>query len=101
MCITLLCIKKHNFELYKNIKVIKNRALQLFISWGGILLLCGFLIMHIYKDLTNEVNAWYFHSTYVWLIVMGMASVVFIIQWNQLKSKEEQIQKKFKKLPSE
>ena len=33
MCITLLCIKKHNFELYKNIKVIKNRALQLFIGW--------------------------------------------------------------------
>jgi hypothetical protein len=55
----------------------------------------------LYKDLTNSVAAWYFHSTYVWLIVMGMATLVFIYQWNQMKSKDIGFRKKFKKLPIE
>ena len=101
MCITLLYIKKHNFELYNDIDILKNRSLQLFIGWGGVIFLSCFLLIHLYKDLNNEVKTWYFHSTYVWLIVMGIASIFFIYQWNQIKTKEADHIKKFKKLPSE
>ena len=101
MCITLLYIKKHNFELYNDIDILKNRSLQLFIGWGGVIFLSCFLLIHLYKDLNNEVKTWYFHSTYVWLIVMGIASIFFIYQWNQIKTKEANHIKKFKKLPSE
>ena len=101
MSITLLTIKKHNVELYTNIEVLKNRPIQLFIGWGGVVFLSSFLGIHLYKDLTNSVAAWYFHSTYVWLIVMGMATLVFIYQWNQMKSKDIGFRKKFKKLPIE
>src|SRR6056300_777100 len=101
MCITLLTIKNYNSELYNNIEVLKNRSIQLFIGWGGVLFLSGFLGIHLYKDFTNQVTAWYFHSTYVWLIVMGMASLVFVYQWNQMKKKEVGYRNKFKKLPIE
>ena len=99
MCITLVTIKKYNYELFNEIKVLKNRTTQLFIGWAGILFLSGFLIIHLYKDLSSKVEAWYFHSTYVWLIVMALASIVFLFQWKKIKDSSGE--EKFKKLPIE
>tara|TARA_Y100000389_G_scaffold191970_1_gene218897 strand:- start:1245 stop:2726 length:1482 start_codon:yes stop_codon:yes gene_type:complete len=101
MCVTLITLKKHNFKLFSKIKVIKNRGLQIFIGWGGVFFLTGFLIIHTYKDLTSKVDAWYFHSTYVWLIVMGIASFIFLHQWKKLKLKDGDINTRFKNLPDE
>ena len=61
--------------------------------------LSGFLIIHLYKDLSSKVEAWYFHSTYVWLIVMALASIVFLFQWKKIKDSSGE--EKFKKLPIE
>ena len=57
--------------------------------------------MHTYKDLTNDVDAWYFHSTYVWLIVMFLASLIFLLQWKKISSKTPDLKAHFKTLPSE
>ena len=99
MCITLINIKKYNSELFKEIKIIKIRTSQLFIGWSGFFFLTGFLIIHLYKDFSSKVDAWYFHSTYVWLLVMALASIVFLFQWNKIEysSRKEQ----FRKLPTE
>ncbi|MDB4300955.1 APC family permease [Flavobacteriaceae bacterium] len=101
MSITLLTIKKHNPKLAQEIKILKNRTLQLIIGWGGVIFLTGFLVIHLYKDLTSQTNAWYFHSTYVWLIVMGLASIVFFYRWNQLQKKDKTFNQHFKNLPTE
>jgi len=101
MSVTLLTLKKYNPKLSQEIKIIKNRILQLIIGWGGIIFLTGFLIIHLYKDLTSETEAWYFHSTYVWLIVMGLESIVFFYQWKQLQKKDTSFYQHFKKLPTE
>ena len=98
MCITVLTLKKYNFNLYKEISVFKNGFFQHFIGWGGVVFLSGFLIIHTYKDLSKEVEAWYFHSTYIWLIVMILASSVFLIRWNKLKKIKALDQ--FKHLPT-
>lgn len=101
MCITILTIKNYNPNIFSEIKVFKNRLLQQFIGWGGVVFLSGFLIIHIYKDLSKSVAAWYFHSTYIWLVVMGLASFVFLNQWIKLKKKETFSVKEFKNLPKE
>lgn len=101
MCITVLTIKNYNPKIFSEIKVFKNRLLQQFIGWGGVVFLSGFLIIHIYKDLSKSVAAWYFHSTYIWLVVMGLASFVFLNQWAKLKKKETFSVKQFKNLPKE
>ena len=75
--------------------------MQLIIGWGGIISLGSFLVIHLYKDITKEVDAWYFHSTYVWLIVVVLASIIFIFQWNNLGVGEKDFRNRFKKLPSE
>jgi APA family basic amino acid/polyamine antiporter len=101
MCITLIFINKVNPELAKHIVVIKNRNLQLVIGWLGIITLSGFLSIHLYKDLTAETDAWYFHSTAIWMIVMVLASWVFFYKWRKLTKSNINLSEKFLKLPEE
>ncbi|TVZ60113.1 amino acid/polyamine/organocation transporter (APC superfamily) [Flavobacteriaceae bacterium MAR_2010_105] len=101
MCITLITIKRFNPQLASKISVLKNRSLQLCIGWLGIFFLFGFLCIHTYKDLTSKADAWYFHSTLIWILVMIIASLIFIYKWKRLGSKESNLDKKFKTLPKE
>ena len=101
MCITLVAITKVNPDLAKQISVLKNRTLQLWIGWLGIFTLAAFLGIHTFKDLTAQTSAWYFHSTPIWLIVMGIASIIFGVNWHRLKKKNAQLKELFLKLPEE
>ena len=101
MCITLVTIPKINPDLAKQISVVKNRTSQLLIGWIGIILLTGFLIIHTYKDLNAEAEAWYFHSTPTYLIVMAIASLLFFRKWYKLKAQGIDMNSVFKNLPSE
>lgn len=101
MCITLLTLPKVNPTLAGNIRVVKNRTLQMTIGWLGTISLIGFLSMHTYKDLTSDTSAWYFHSTYIWLIVMALASLIFVIKWQQISTGGIDVSQRFKELPKE
>ena len=98
MCITVITIAKVNPKLYKEITIFKNRTLQKIIGYLGSVLIFIFLVIHTYKDLTSQVDAWYFHSTFIYLIVMTLASLYFLIRWIQIKRNNKHI---FKSLPSE
>ena len=101
MCITLITLPKVNKELADKISMFKNRRLQLVIGWAGIVSLILFLAVHTYKDLSSNVEEWYFHSTPIWLLVMGMASLLFVSKWRQLKNQGSDPDKIFKVLPEE
>ena len=98
MCITVITIAKVNPKLYKEITILKNRSLQKIIGYLGSVVIVIFLVIHTYKDLTSEVDAWYFHSTFIYLIVMTLASLYFLIRWIKIKRNNKHI---FKSLPSE
>lgn len=101
MCITLVGITKINPKLAGQISVLKHRGLQLTIGWLGIITLTGFLGIHTYKDLTSQASAWYFHSTPIWLIVMAVASFIFIFNWIRLKKDNNKLSQLFLELPEE
>ena len=98
MCITVITIAKVNPKLYKEITILKNRLFQKIIGYLGSIVIVIFLVIHTYKDLTSEVDAWYFHSTFIYLIVMTLASLYFLIRWIKIKRNNKHI---FKSLPSE
>jgi len=98
MCITILTIKRVNPVLYNNINIVKNRALQLLIGYLGSFIIFIFLVIHTFKDLSSNVDEWYFHSTYIYLIVMILASLYFVIRLNRVKTKNIDT---FKELPLE
>jgi APA family basic amino acid/polyamine antiporter len=99
MCVTLLTIKKVNPELTQEIKFAKSKRLRTAIGWAGTLVLSFFLVIHTWKDLQNQAEAWYFHSTPIWLIVMLLASIIFWVKFSKLKSNGEEIDRIFKELP--
>ena len=98
MCITVITIVKVNPKLYQEITILKNRSLQKIIGYIGSFVIVVFLVIHTYKDLTSEVDAWYFHSTFIYLIVMTLASIYFLTRWIKIKRNNKHI---FKSLPSE
>ena len=101
MCVTLLTIPKVNLQLASNISVIKKRNYQVAIGVVGVLLLSLFLIIHTYKDLTSDAASWYFRSTPVWLIVMGIGSLIFAVKWREIGLTGKDQYDRFKRLPSE
>ncbi len=75
ICIALISIDRVNPTLAAQIKMVKNPIQRKIIGWTGTLVIAFFLAIHTYKDLNAKVDAWYFHSTLVWGIVMTLASL--------------------------
>ena len=99
MCLSVAWLPKRNPTLAQQITIFPNKvARAIIVGIGSVFLIC-FLVIHTYKDLTSSVDAWYFHSTWIWLIVMGMAAVLFFIRWTKLKKASPDLLEKFSKLP--
>lgn len=101
MCASVFFLRKKNPAIEKQIKVVKPRGLQLFISIGGSAILLAFLIIHVTKDLQADVGAWYFHSTPIWLLVMGVASFIYFRQISRMKKEGKDVRNLFSELPPE
>ncbi|MEE4278766.1 MAG: APC family permease [Halieaceae bacterium] len=85
MCVAVITLPRRNPELAAQISVLRSESLRRALAIGGVVFLSGFLIIHVYKDLNAEAEAWYFHSTWVWLIVMLLASVIYAREYRKLR----------------
>ncbi|MFM9074713.1 MAG: APC family permease [Bacteroidota bacterium] len=94
MCITLLTLPHVNPEIGKSVTLIGPRAASI-TGICGTLILAGFLTIHIYKDLSHPADAWYFQSTWIWLVVMAIGSVIYLVTTMNNPTVKEQ----FKHLP--
>jgi amino acid transporter len=99
MCLSVAGLPKRNPTLATQILIFPNQFLRAIIVGIGLIFLLSFLGIHTYKDLNASVDAWYFHSTWIWLIVMGMASLLFFFRWKKLKEADPSLLEKFSKLP--
>ncbi|MFM8739067.1 MAG: APC family permease [Cytophagales bacterium] len=100
MCVTVLTIHYVNAPLGNHIKVLSSKPLQRVIALLGITLILLFLVIHVQRDLVQPQPHWYFHSTYVWLVVMTLGSIIFWREYLRLK-KTTDVKKLFKQLPPE
>lgn len=101
MCVTVLSLPGRNPALAREIKVLTSRRWQILLAGAGVVMLSSFLIIHILKDLTADAAAWYFHSTPVWLIVMAMATGIYIRELSKLKRQGVDVDALFRELPAE
>ncbi len=70
----------------------QNVPQQKVLGWAGIIILTGFLMIHIWKDLTAAAAAWYYHSTAIWIIVMFMGSIIFFVKFDTLKKRVQDLE---------
>ena len=101
MCLSVLALPHRNPALAKEVRFMKNRHLHLIMSSCGAVLLGALLVIQIIKDLRTPFQAWYFHSTYIYLLVTGAATVIFLFEWQKLRRKKVDIKKIFSTLPPE
>lgn len=85
ICLTLASIDSINPELSEKLLLGKKLSTRKVIAWTGVLIIGFSLVIHTYKDLNATIGAWYFHSTYVWLLVMALASLIFFLNFKNLK----------------
>jgi hypothetical protein len=101
MCVSVLTLPKRNPQLAEKVRVVRSRNSQVLLSLFGIVMLGGFLSVHVWKDLSAEVSAWYFRSTFVWLAVMAIASAIYFREMRNLRRSGADVESIFKRLPSE
>ena len=100
ICLSLVTLPRRNPDLAAEVKVLRRPA-QVLVGGGGAALLGLFLILHIVKDLSTETTAWYFHSTWVWLLVMGVASLIYLREMSRLRQRGVDTDRLFRTLPPE
>lgn len=101
MCLTVITLPKRNPALASKVTVLSHRPSQLLLAWLGMLLLAGFLVIHVSKDLRADLSNWYFHSTPIWLIVMTIGSAVYFLERRKLQRSGVDLHKIFSQLPPE
>ena len=101
MCVAVLALPLRNPGLAKEVRVVPQRGAQLALATAGVLLLGTFLIVHVWKDLSAEQPAWYFHSTPVWVAVMALATIIYMREMGQLRRSGVDVAARFAVLPPE
>jgi len=101
MCLTVLALPHHNPRIAQDIGVIRSQGTQGALAGAGALLLMVFLIVHLHKDLTADVDAWYFRSTWLWLGVMTAATLIWVREARGLRRRGVDMDGMFVVLPPE
>jgi predicted membrane protein len=90
-----------NPVLASRLTLLRHRGAQKLLGWTGTVVLGFFLIIHVWKDLSAPVEAWYFHSSLVWLIVMALGSALFFAKLGSLKTSGTDVKALFARLPEQ
>ena len=101
MCLSVLALPSRNPALAREITVLRSRSVQVPVAVLGIVLLGTFLGVHVWRDLTADVGAWYFHSTPLWIVVMVVASGIYMRELSVLKRSGADTDALFRTLPPE
>lgn len=101
MCLSVLFLPRRNPALAREVRFIRNRRSQIALGLGGASVLAAYLTVHIIKDLTAQTAAWYFHSTPIWLLVMAVASAIYVAEWRKLRRSGADVEKIFATLPAQ
>lgn len=101
MCVTVIALPHRNPAIAEQVQVLRRRTGQVILAGLGVFFLSGFLIIHLWKDLTADVEAWYFHSTPVWLIVMLLATAIYFRERRKLVKEGVDVKDLFSTLPPE
>ncbi len=101
MCLAVLALPGRNPEIARHVSVLPSRPAQVAVAAGGVVMLTIFLCVHVWKDLSTPVAAWYFHSTPVWLAVMAVATAIYRRELRALHAEGVDTRELFSTLPRE
>lgn len=101
MCLAVLALPRNNPKIARGVRVVRSRRVQVPLAAAGAIILTGFLGVHVWKDLTAKVDAWYFHSTLIWLAVMAISTIIYLRELRKLRGRGVDVDTLFSTLPPE
>lgn len=101
MCLSVLRLPGRAPDIARGVTVLSSRALQVPLATSGALLLGLFLVVHVAKDLRADLGGWYFHSTWIWLGVLAVASGIYLVEVARLRRSGVDLATRFTTLPPE
>ena len=101
MAVSVLTLPGRNPGLAAAVTVLPSRPAQVLLASLGVALLALFLVIHTVRDLTAPVAAWYFRSTPVWALVMGLGSLIYRREVRALRRGGVDLDARFGALPPE
>jgi APA family basic amino acid/polyamine antiporter len=90
MCLTLLNIRERNPTLGSKVRLFSVKT-QKVIGWCGASCLFIFLLIHITKDFSTDVEEWYFRSTWSYLFVMTIGALIFNLRKKKIHTQINQL----------
>lgn len=101
MCASVLALPRTNPQIARKVTVLPSRRIQVPLAGLGVVLLLTLLVVHISNDLTAPVAHWALRSTFVWVVVMSVASVIYGIEVRKLRRQGLDLKAHFKAMPAE
>jgi APA family basic amino acid/polyamine antiporter len=99
IAVAVLTLPRRNPALARSVTVVPNLRVRRAVAAIGVIVLAGFLAVHTWKDLTGPAEAWYFRSTPVWAIVMGIGSLIYWREVSRLRRAGVDLRARFAALP--
>jgi amino acid transporter len=99
MCLSVLALKHRNPGLQAQVAVTWPRPLQAALATLGVLFLAGLLLAHVAKDLGAPGRPFYLRSTPVWVLVMTVATVLYVRATARLRTQGVDLRARFESLP--
>jgi len=97
----VVALPVRNPALAREVRGVRGRTAQRVLAGAGMALLGGLLAVHTLKDLTAPASAWYFRTTPVWLVVMGLGTAVYLREVGALRRRGVDVAAIFASLPPE
>jgi hypothetical protein len=101
VCLSVVFLARRNPALASGLRVMKSRWAQVVFGGAGAVLLGVLLFAQITKDLTANVAAWYYRSTWVYVLAVGAVSLLFLIRWKGLRRAGVDLETLYSTLPPE
>ena len=101
IAVAVLTLPRRNPALARSVTVVPNLRVRRTVAAIGVTMLAGFLAVHTWKDLTGPAEAWYFRSTPVWAVVMGIGSLIYWREIRRLRRAGVDLRARFAELPPE
>lgn len=98
MSLAVLTLPRRNPALAARVRVVPNRAWQVPLAGTGGVVIAAFLTMHVWRDLA-ATTPWYFRSTYLWLVMLSAASLIYWRERRALVRRGVDVRKIFAQLP--
>jgi APA family basic amino acid/polyamine antiporter len=101
VALSVVFLAERNPGLAAGLRLVKSRPAQILLGGMAALLLALLLAAQVGKDLSSPVSAWYYRSTWAYLIAVAAASFLFFIRWRELRKAGVDLEGLYATLPPE